>query len=86
MATAAILEFQNLRILGVRRLKRVKVRYAVPNFASIGQTVAEIWPFVDLSKMAAVRHHGFVMSMFGPPMKGILWSLSLCKIWLESTQ
>ena len=29
----------------------------------------------DFSKMAAVRHLGFVMLMFGPPMKGISWSL-----------
>jgi len=86
MAAAAILDFQNLRILAMRRLKRVKVRYTMPNFASIGQTVAEIWPFFDFPKMAAIRHLRFVMSVFGPPMKGIWWSLSLCKIWLELTQ
>ena len=34
-------------------------------------------------KMAAVRHLGFVMCVFGPQTKGIWWSLSLCKIWLE---
>jgi len=56
-----------------------------PNLASIGQTIAEIWRFFDFSKMAAVRHLGFVMSVFGPPTKGIWWSLSLCKIWLESS-
>ena len=38
------------------------------------------------SKMAAVRHPGFVMCVFGPHTKGIWWSLSLCKIWLESMQ
>ena len=38
------------------------------------------------SKMAAVRHLEFVMRMLGPPTKGIWWSLSLCKIWLESMQ
>jgi len=37
-------------------------------------------------KMAAVRHLGFVISVFGPPMKSICWSLSLCKICLESVQ
>ena len=37
-------------------------------------------------KMAAVRHLGFVVLMWGPPTKGIWWSLSLCKIWLESMQ
>ena len=37
-------------------------------------------------KMAAVRHLGFVMRVWGPPTKGIWWSLSLCKIWLELMQ
>ena len=36
--------------------------------------------------MAAVRHLGFVMPVWGPPTKGIWRSLSLCKIWLESMQ
>jgi len=31
----------------------------------------------------AADHRGFV---FGPPTKGIWWSLSLCNIWLESMQ
>ena len=56
----------------------------VPNFAAIGQTVAEIWRFFDFYKMAAVRHLVFVMRMFGPHTKGIWWSLSLCRILLES--
>ena len=30
--------------------------------------------------MAAVRHLGFVMRVWGPPTKGIWWSLSLCKM------
>jgi len=33
-------------------------------------------------KMAAVRHLGFVMCVFGPPVNGIWWSLWLCKIYL----
>ena len=41
----------------------------MPNFVAIGQTVAEIRRFFDFSKMAAVRHLGFVMRMFGPPTK-----------------
>jgi len=33
------------------------------------------------------RHHlGFVLRVFGPPMKIICWSLSRCKIRLESVQ
>jgi len=58
----------------------------VPNFVAIGQTVAETLRFFDFSKTAAVRHLGFVMHIFRPPTKGIWWSLSLCKIWLESLQ
>jgi len=41
----------------------------VPNFVKIGQAVAEIRQFIDLFKMAAVRHLGFVEREFGPPMK-----------------
>ena len=60
-----------------------KTRHAiVPNFIKIGRTVVEIWQF----KMAAVRHLGFVGSIFGPPTKTTWWSPSLCKIWLESIQ
>ena len=32
----------------------------VPNFVAIRRTVAEIWRFFDFSKMAAVRHLGFL--------------------------
>jgi len=56
----------------------------MPKFLAIGQTVAEIWRFFYCSKMAAVRHLGFVMRVFGPPTDSIWWSLSLCKIWLQS--
>ena len=58
----------------------------MPNLVKIGWTAAEIWRFFDFFKMAAVRHLGFVMPVWGPPTKGIRWSLSLCKIWLESMQ
>ena len=37
-------------------------------------------------KMAAVRHLGFVLRVFGQSTKSICWSLSLCKIWLKSVQ
>jgi len=36
--------------------------------------------------MAAVGYLAFVMRVWRPPMKGIWWSLSLCKVWLESMQ
>jgi len=38
----------------------------MPNFVPIGQTVAGIWLFFDFSKMAAVRHIGFVLHVLGP--------------------
>jgi len=56
---------------------------AVPNLVKISQTAAEIWRFF---KMVAVRNLGFVMCVFRPHTKGIWWSLSLCKMWLESMQ
>jgi len=34
---------------------------AVPNLVEMGQTAAVIWRFFDFSKMAAVRHLGFVV-------------------------
>jgi len=48
---------------------------------AIGETIAEIWRFFDFSKMDL----GFVMRMCRSPAKSIWWSLSLCKIWLESS-
>jgi len=42
----------------------------MPNVVEIGQTTPEIWGF--FSKMAAVRHLGFVMHVFGPPTKDVL--------------
>ena len=35
-------------------------------------------------KMAAVRPLGLVLRAFGQPTTSISWSLSLCKIWLET--
>jgi len=55
--------------------------FSMPNFVPF----AEIWPiFYSFFKMAAARHLGFVLRVFGPLTKSICWSLSLCKISLES--
>jgi len=43
------LDFQNVEIIGMERLKTAKVR-PVPNFAPIGQAVGEIWPFFNFSR------------------------------------
>jgi len=40
----------------------------------------------QLFKMASICHHGLAVQVFGPLMKSIWWSLSQCRIWLESTQ
>jgi len=58
----------------------------VPNFGKMGQTVAELVRFNVYFKMAAVRHLGFVGHVFGLPAMSTWYSLSLCKIWLESMQ
>jgi len=41
------------------------------NMMPVGPTVAEVWRFF---KMAAVRHLGFVLCVFGPLAKGIWWT------------
>ena len=41
-------------------------------FVQIGQSVAKIWSFFWFFKMAAVRHLGFVIRVFGPHTKWIL--------------
>jgi len=48
------------------------------DFVAIGQPVTEIWRLPDFSKMAAVRHLGFAVRVFGPPtviktIKCALW-------------
>jgi len=44
---SAILDFQKVEILRVGKVKKAEMRHTVTvqNFAAIGQTVAEIWPF-----------------------------------------
>jgi len=49
MAAAAILDFQNVGILGMETVKRPKY-ITVPNFALIGQTGDDIQPFFDFSR------------------------------------
>ena len=85
MAAAAILDFQNFKFFTAGTVKWVELHQRA-KFRENRLNRAEIWQFFDFSKMAAVRHLGFVMHVSGPPMKGIWWSLSLCKIWLESMQ
>ena len=39
----------------------------IPNFVKISQSVAEILQFFFILKVVAVRHLGFVWSIFGLP-------------------
>ena len=55
MASAAILDFENFKLLTVATLKRVEL-HVRSNFVEIAQTAAEIFQFF---KMAAIRHLGF---------------------------
>jgi len=41
------------------------------NLVPIGQTIVEIWPFFPFFKMAAVRHLGFVLRVFGHPRSAL---------------
>jgi len=68
-------------MLTAGRVERINMRHRA-KFRGIGHTVAATCQFFDFPKMAAIRHLEFVMRMFGPPTKGIWWSLPLCKIWL----
>jgi len=52
----------------------------MPNFVPIGRAFANFRFF----KMAAARHISLVLCVCEQPTKSICWSLSLCKIWLES--
>jgi len=45
----------------------------VPNFLAIGQTFAKICRLFHFSNMAAFRHLGFVMRVFGTPTNGIVF-------------
>jgi len=58
----------------------------VLNVTKIGQSVAKILWFFIFFKMAAFRHLGFVLGIFGPPTECTWWSLSLFRIWLWSMQ
>ena len=78
IAAAAILDSQNLKLLTVERLQRAELR-RIAKFGRNRTNPCRDMVIFRFFKMAAVRHLGFVMCVFGPPTKGIWWSLSLCK-------
>ena len=63
-----LMDFLKFKISTVKRFKG-SICIPIPNFVAIGRTVTEIWRFFDFFKIAAVRHLGFVMRVFGPPTK-----------------
>jgi len=74
MAAAAILDF---RIFKGRNGQEGRTT----SLYQISSKSLEPQPrYNDFSKMAAVRHLGFVKRVWWPPRNGIWWSLSLCKI------
>ena len=77
--------FKKFKILTAHALRRAKVRYDTQFCADRSNRCGDMAVFLFF-KMAAVRHLGFIMRLFGPPMKCFWWSLSLCKIWFESVQ
>jgi len=72
---------RHIRFLGIQFLTadvgRVNVYIIVPNFAPIGQAVADRDMAVFRFFKMAVRQVGFVIRLFRPPTKSIWWSLSL---------
>jgi len=73
------------KILTVETLKRVELHHRTKFRQHRSKTPLRYGYFL-IFKMAAVCHLGFVVRVSGPPTKGIWWSLSLCKMWLESMQ
>ena len=96
--TVKNLKFRKSKMAAAAILKKSKIAISQPRFERFRRNLAW-WCILTLltvrtvkslkfqkSKIAAVRHLGFVMRVWGPPTMGICWSLSLCKIWLESMQ
>jgi len=61
----AILDFEKCEILTFSTSRKADLRHTAKFRA-----VAEIWPF-RFFKMAALRHLGFVIQLFGPSTKSI---------------
>jgi len=80
-----MLDFKRFEISAVNPVRRANVSQQVKFRADWSKCCGDMADF-QFFKMAAVRHLGFVLRVFRPPTKSICWSLSLCKIWLESVQ
>ena len=78
------MDFQKLEISTSGRIRRPNMRQHAKFREDRSYRSGDMADFRFFFKMAAVRHLGFVMRVWEPPTKVIWWSLSLCKIWLES--
>jgi len=58
---------------------------SVQNFIEVVKLLLK-YSNVSLFKITVGRHFGFVGQILGRPAMSIWWSLSLCKIWLQSPQ
>jgi len=85
MAAVRHLGFKKNKILTAHALRRAKMHYRAKFCAYRSRRCRDMAVFVFL-KMAAVCHLGFVIRVFEPRRSVFWWSLSLCKIWLESVQ
>jgi len=86
MAAAVILDFSNLKFLMVGRLKKADLHRRAKfgrNRSNRGRDMAIFQFFQDGGCPPSWICY---VCVFGPPTEGIWWSLSLCKIWLESMQ
>ena len=79
MAAATILDFWNVEILTVRMVKGVKLHHHV-KFCGNWSKHCEIWRFSIVSGWRPSA----ILDLWCATTKVISWSLSLCKIWLES--
>ena len=71
MAAAVILDFKKFKILTALALRRAKMHNHAKFCANRSRRCGDMAVF-DFFKMAAVRHLGFVVRLFGPPTKCIL--------------
>ena len=76
MAAAAILDFWNFEFLTVGRVTSVELCHHAKFRGDRLNRCRDIAIF-GFSKMAAIRHLGFVMSVFRPPTNSTWWSLSV---------
>ena len=82
--STAISDFWGFEILTFRTLTWATMRNRAKFGRNRSNHCQNMAIFRFFFKMAIVRRFRFVTHVFEQPTKSIWWSLSLCKIWLES--